>query len=73
MTPMSATRDEAIRWRDQVWAQLQDPEHPPFVASLPGLFILGGDHTDSDYCWCQPSLELHGCGHRHGLHRREMD
>ena len=71
---MSAVgRMEAEEWKRQVSAQLEDPHGPVFVASIPRLVVIGGEHTEYDWCWCQPAMSMHGCGHRHGEHRAAMD
>jgi len=65
--------DAGERWKRAVSAQLADPNHQPFIASIPQLVIIGGIHSGFDWCWCQPTMVLHGCGHRHGEHRDVMD
>jgi hypothetical protein len=66
-------RAELNEWRRAVAAQLADPASDPFVASLGRIVVLGGTHTGYDYCWCQPTMLLQACGHRHGEHKEVMD
>lgn len=70
---VTAREERAREWQARVSEQLADPRSGPFVASVPALLVIGGDHTAVDWCWCQPTMTMHGCGHRHGEHRETMD
>lgn len=59
-------------WSAAVTAGMQ-PGHRAFIACLPTVLIIGGEHPDEGgFCWCQPKGVPH-MDHTDWLHRRTMD
>lgn len=74
--PEGAPRNDLEAWRLRVSAALADPKHVAFVASWGIVFIIAGAHTDTAFCWCQPTYETRPHGdhdHRISYHRETMD
>lgn len=74
-TTRGEAADKLEEWTAAVTAGMQ-PGRAPFIASLPRLLVIGGEHwtalSAGRYCWCQPSPVPHN-GHIDWKHKRVMD